>query len=374
MEIAAYYFPNYHLDKRNEEYHGPGWTEWELMKCAGVRFPGHRPPRQPLWGYEDEADPQVMAKKINAAADAGVDAFVFDWYWYDGPYLQRALDEGFLQAENVDKIKFALMFSNHDWTDRHPVGYSKAPKSDLLYGWNNNLENIGEVWDLIIEKYFTHPSYWYVDGKVYFSIYQVNRFIIQMGGIDGAAKALDMLRKKVSDAGLPGVHINAIWYDNLDNHPQYVCSTQDWGSKIGFDSYTSYNCIYATEIWNNSFPKVDYKAAGDEYCQMAKHAMQSLPKPYFPVLTAGWDTTPRTVQSDIYRQGAYPYLAVMESEPEEFANQLKNLGNILQDRSKVEQILFINAWNEWTEGSYLEPDTVNEYKYLEAIKNFKKGE
>ena len=64
MDIAAYYFPNYHADKRNEEYRGPGWTEWELMKCARPRFEGHRQPKVPVWGYEDEADPQVMAKKL----------------------------------------------------------------------------------------------------------------------------------------------------------------------------------------------------------------------------------------------------------------------------------------------------------------------
>ena len=98
MQTAAYYFPNYHLDKRNEEFHGKGWTEWELMKCARPRFEGHRQPRIPLWGYQDEADPKVMAQKIEAASAHGINAFVFDWYWYDGPYLQRALDEGFLQA------------------------------------------------------------------------------------------------------------------------------------------------------------------------------------------------------------------------------------------------------------------------------------
>jgi len=371
MQIAAYYFPNYHADKRNEEFHGPGWTEWELMKCAGVRFPGHRKPRQPLWGYEDEADPAVMAKKIDAAADAGIDAFIFDWYWYDGPYLERALNEGFLQAENRNRLKFALMFANHDWMDRHPVGYCKAAKSDLLYAWNNNPENIGKVWERIIEKYLTGEHYWYVDGKPYFSIYQVNRFIIQMGGVDGAARALDLLREKVRAAGLPGVHINAVWYDNLDNNPQYVCSTLEWGKTIGFDSYTSYNCIYATDVWNRSFPIVDYAVAGDEYCQMAARAMESLPKPYFPVLTAGWDTTPRTVQSNIFRQGCYPYLPVMEANPEEFARQLARQSELLKNRPEAEQLLFINAWNEWTEGSYLEPDTVSGYQYLEAIKKFR---
>ena len=68
MDIAAYYFPNYHLDARNEARHGRGWTEWELMKCARPRFERHDQPKVSLWGYEDEADPAVMAKKIAAAA------------------------------------------------------------------------------------------------------------------------------------------------------------------------------------------------------------------------------------------------------------------------------------------------------------------
>ena len=75
MQAAAYYFPNYHVDSRNELQHGTGWTEWELMKCATPRFEGHRQPRIPLWGYGDEADPAVMAVKI-------------DNEWTEGSYLE----------------------------------------------------------------------------------------------------------------------------------------------------------------------------------------------------------------------------------------------------------------------------------------------
>ena len=145
MQLAAYYFPNYHVDPRNEKVHGPQWTEWELMKYATPRFPGHRQPRVPLWGYQDEADPAVMAQKIDAAANAGIDTFVFDWYWYDGPYLERALDEGFLQAPNRNRMKFALMWANHDWTDKHPVGYDGATRAHILYPWTNTKENVGEA-------------------------------------------------------------------------------------------------------------------------------------------------------------------------------------------------------------------------------------
>lgn len=70
--VASYYFPNYHVDARNEKVHGDGWTEWELVKAAGPRFEGHRQPKVPAWGYTDEADPADMEQKIDAAADHGL--------------------------------------------------------------------------------------------------------------------------------------------------------------------------------------------------------------------------------------------------------------------------------------------------------------
>jgi len=132
--IACYYFPNYHFDRRNEAVHGPGWSEWELVKHAEPRFQGHYQPRVPLWGYEDEADPAMMARKIDAAADHGIDAFIFDWYWYDdGPFLERALDEGSIGAANNPRLKFALMWANHDWVDIHPAKLSDKGHARLLY-------------------------------------------------------------------------------------------------------------------------------------------------------------------------------------------------------------------------------------------------
>src|SRR5688500_15474523 len=125
--VAVYYFPNYHLDARNERFKGQGWSEWELVKAACPRFEGHCQPLVPLWGYTDEADPLAMAQKIDAAAAHGIDAFIFDWYYYDdGPYLERALDEGFLQAPCNSSMQFALMWANHDWKDIHPTSPGKS--------------------------------------------------------------------------------------------------------------------------------------------------------------------------------------------------------------------------------------------------------
>ena len=133
-QIAAFYFPNYHIDPRNEAVHGSGWTEWELMKIARPRFPGHQQPKVPLWGYEDEADPAVMSRKIDAAADSGISTFLFDWYYYnDGPFLEQALREGFQKAPNAnlflrEKKKFLHRFFPPPKDGLIPARASRRPR------------------------------------------------------------------------------------------------------------------------------------------------------------------------------------------------------------------------------------------------------
>ena len=80
-DLMAFYFPNWHVDRSNEEKYGTGWTEWNVVRCAHPRYDGHYQPRIPKWGYEDESLPEVMEKKIDFAADSGITGFIWDWYW-----------------------------------------------------------------------------------------------------------------------------------------------------------------------------------------------------------------------------------------------------------------------------------------------------
>jgi len=356
--IAAYYFPDYHFDQRNRITHGEGWTEWELTRKATARFPGHRQPRVPLWGYLDEADPEVMRKKIDTAAEYGVDCFIFDWYFYnDGLFLQRPLEEAFMPVAQYDRrVKFALMWANHDWIDLHPWR-SGTPKNILYPGLLDD-DGFARMTDYVIEKYFTHPAYWKIDGKPYFSIYDLSR----LGG--KGMERIQIFRDKVKAAGFPGIHLNLI-----------VAKTSilpGEGGKLSlleqgelFDSLTNYIWIHMPVL--EDFPRSSEELAHQRYMSCCRELIRQSKRPFFPNVTMGWDASPRTAQDTPYElEPGYPYVRILDFTPEQFAAALAAVGEF---RSPV---ITVNAWNEWTESSYLEPDTQHGYGYLEAIRDYKR--
>lgn len=367
-QIAAYYFPNYHFDTQNEKWHGSGWTEWELVKRAEPRFEGHQQPKIPLWGYEDESKPEVMEKKIKAAADHGITAFIFDWYWYgDGPYLQRALEEGFLKAKNNNRLKFSLMWANHDWKDIHPATRMQ-PYNVLLKGTFSE-KVFFEAVDHMIRNYFCHPSYWRVNGGLYFSIYELLCLVKSLGSVIETRRVLDEFRSRVRKAGLGELHLNAVvWSIGILPKERVIPDVNDLIDKLGIDSITTYVWVHHNKM--PDFPKTsyaDYRALSvkefEKFTSMYK-------LPYYPNVTMGWDSSPRTIQSDVFDNLGYPFTPILDGNtPKEFKQALIQAKEFLDKGLTKPKILTINAWNEWTEGSYLEPDIINGMGYLEAIKS-----
>ncbi|SFT24559.1 glycoside hydrolase family 99-like domain-containing protein [Paenibacillus sp. BC26] len=367
VEVAVYYFPNYHVDKRNEAWHGKGWTEWELTKCAEPRFAGHDQPKVPLWGYEDEADPAVMARKIDAAADHGVDTFIFDWYWYeDGPYLDRALEEGFLGADNNSRLKFALMWANHDWMDIHPAQRS-TPYNILAQGTVSR-EAFTQATDHMIRTYFTRPNYWRVDGKLYFSVYELMSLVKGLGSIEATREALDDFRTRVRAAGLGELHVNAVvWGVQILPGEQKITNGNELLAALGVDSISSYVWIHHQEL--PTFPETPYAQISVKSAEDWSKFSSMYGLPYLPNVTMGWDSSPRTVQSDAYDNLGYPYMGMLSGNtPAQFELALVRMKQFLASGENNFPAFTVNAWNEWTEGSYLEPDTKNGMAYLEAIK------
>lgn len=370
--IACYYFPNYHIDPRNVLTHGANWTEWELAKLARPRFPGHRQPRVPLWGYEDESDPAVMARKIDGAADHGIDVFLFDWYHYDdGPFLIRALEEGFLRAPNNDRLRFAIHWANHDWVDIHPAKLSPRPIEDarVLYPGAVSRVTFDAIVERVIETYFKHPSYWSIAGCPYFSCYDLHRLVVSFGGVSETRAALDRFRAKVQAAGFPNLHLNAIvWNRTILPGEKVPTDPNTLINLLGFDSFTSYVWIHHDVM--DTFPETDYAVARDKYFAYWDRAEADFDLPYYPNITMGWDPSPRTVQSGPYLDAGYPFTATLANNtPAQFRLALKLAKARLERRPAAARVLTLNAWNEWTESSYLEPDTEHGMGYLEAIRD-----
>jgi hypothetical protein len=367
--LAAYYFPNYHADPRNERRYGQGWTEWELVRRAKPRYPGHCQPRVPLWGYQDESCPAAMEQKIQAAVAHGLTQWIFDWYWYDdGPFLNRALDSGFLQASNRNQLEFGLMWANHDWVDIFPA--SRHVRPPLLYPGQVTPATFMSMADHLVERYFQHPSYWKIDGQPYFSIYELNTFVRSMGGFPSASAALRAFRKKARAAGFPGVHLNAIVSglpmlagESTIQDPAHVLR------ELEFDSVTSYVWVHDVSVSGETI-FLDYADCFRRVqTAWARHSADC-GLPYFPNVTIGWDSTPRTLDTETHSIGSYPHTAIIRPPTrEELTNALREAEASLAQAKQEHRILTINAWNEWTEGSYLEPDTINGTAYLECLRD-----
>jgi Glycosyltransferase WbsX len=358
IEIAAYYFPQFHPDPRNDGWHGAGWTEWEIVKRAEPRFRGHRQPNLPAWGFEDESDPRVMERKISAAADHGLSAFIFDWYWYENAtFLAGVLERGYLRARNNGRLKFALMWANHDWWDLYP--HKRAmPLYTLLPGAPATApDSFRAATDLVIERYFAHPSYWRIEGRPYFSIYDLGALEAGLGGRAETRAALDDFRARAGE----DLHLNAVI-------TQWIPEPAALLRELGFDSATHYTWIHheydaLTEL------ATPYEKLRGLAPATWERLSGELGLPYIPTVSMGWDPSPRTAQSDVYEHLGYPFTPVLtDNTPQQFRLALEALRSFLLQREDQPRLATINAWNEWPEGSFLEPGRKHGKAYLDAVR------
>ena len=350
-DVAALVYPGYHPDPRWQKELGifhEGIGEWQNVKEAKPKWEGHYQPRRPVWGFENEADPKVMEKKIEAASAHGVNVFIFDWYWYGGrPFLESALHEGFLGARNNGKMSFFLMWANHHFGDVCNNTVSRNDDRVKLYG-AVGADEFRVLSRRAIDMFLSRPNYYRIGGKPVFMIYEVFTFVNGMGGMENAAAALRRFDDDCKAAGLGGVHLMACSWNSCQ--PEHIAA-------LGIESATMYT--YAHHVW----PRGDYvswAANGLAKLDSEKARLAGL-KAYFGHVSVGWDTNPR-----------YPETLrdVVTSTPADFEKALRGV-KAWCDRNTppgYPKLISINAWNEWIEGSYLEPDEKYGMGYLEAIR------
>lgn len=358
-DVAAFVWPSYHPDDRARIFWPMGIGEWETVMKNKAKFEKHEQPRYPLWGYINEADPCVAEMEINAAADHGVNVFIFDWYWYDGmPFLEGHLNNGFLKARNNGRMKFYIMWANHDvgltWDKRN----AGLPNNQLLWKGGVDRAEFEVICHRMIEKYFPLPNYYRVEGKPSFMIYELNTFIQGLGGLDQAKDALNWFRKETIKAGFKGLDLQLTMRKSGSNVTGIAgdqLGTQDDVIKnLGFNGRTHYQFCHFVNI-DRDYLEI-MKDVVNEWDLLDKQGSA----PYYAHVSVGWDNNPRF---EMFRPGI-----VRNNTPENFEKALVMAKAYADAHPGQAPLITINSWNEWTETSYLQPCTMFGYGYLNAVK------
>lgn len=370
LEVVCVYYPHWHRYPKGDEWFGAGnWKEgeWTFVKTAKPRFPGHRQPLVPNTGYLDGANPEDVAKEIELASNAGIDVFLYDYYWYDGKVTQEeSLDKGFLRAQNRDRMKFALMWCYHERRDqfRPKLGQSRRVLMSLAH---TKEEFLGLIRNSS-EHYFNKPEYWRKDGRLFFSIYNAPYFCAKRGNDVGRIKAeLDEAREIVRGAGLGEIHFNA-----QGGGPQLA----DLMVECGFDSITDYNTTpggmpkeKTADMREKGLWEIDYRESFP-IVRKRWQEMSACRLPYIPNVTTGWDSTPRCRADEPYpwSRAEYPYtMTFTNNTPDAFREILAEAKAYAEKDPKRPGAVYINGWNEYTEGSFLVPNNFDSDGALRAV-------
>ena len=360
--VCAYVWPSCHDDSLAHNWIWPeGEGEWEVIKKGDPRFEGHYQPRRPLWGYEMDDDPAVVEKWIRTALKYGVNTFIYDWYWYNapdgysGPFLEDALDKGFLGAPSCRKMNFYIMYANHDvkysYWNYHKWG---ADADSLLFNPRIGMEDWKKIVRRVITQYFTLPNYVKIDGCPVFAMFNADIFKQGFSSPEEAAEAMEYFRSEVRKAGFPGLHLQLTPGGGSDPSAARQQHMNENIKLLGINSIAFYNM--------GGFD-CDYRKHCETAVRMRKSTAAAYDIPLFPTVSIGWDDTPR-----FPRKGAAD-VTRFNNTPEVFAEYLKIAKDYADSlRDSQPPFIMINAWNEWVEGSYLLPDEPNGFGYLEAVK------
>ena len=358
-DVAAYIWPAYTGDEPRTKIFWPeGSGEWESVKSAKPMYPNHKWPRKPIWGYVNEADPYVMEMEIEAASSHGVNVFIYDWYWFDNrPFLEQCLNDGYLKARNNDKVKFYLMWANHTANTL----WCKNLKEKNIPIWDGAVDRktFDHIVHRTIEKYFSQPSYYKIDGKPVYMLFDTENLVRGLGGVQETLDALQYFRDETVKAGFPGLELHL-----TIRSPQYRAkllddktSILDFINMAHFDGVTHYN-FFDYAPMNRTYTEILEDVKKEWEC-----VEETVDSQFYPHVSIGWDNTPR------FESPMNWEWRCLENTPENVQKGFELAKNYVDTHPKMKApLIVVNSWNEWTEGSYLHPDDIYGYGYLETVK------
>lgn len=363
MKIIAFYLPQYHAIPENDEWWGKGFTEWNNVKNAKPLFDGHMQPKVPLNNnYYCLLDDDVKKWQIKIAKENGVYGFCFYHYWFNGHLLLEKPIEQYLQNQELD-FPFCLCWANPDWTK---IWAGKG--SEVLIRQNYNDEKNWEKHFNYLLPFFKDNRYIKENGEPVFVIYSPEE-------IPNIEKIVAFLRRRIKEEGFPGIKLFYQYYVSPNNEER-IRSFFDY--KIRFqpihalheieDKGKKGGVIKAMHVAEDLVKKVTGVSMSDYLLKLRRTPYDEVWEKilaYKPIdgkdvacAFVDWDNTPRRGNAGRITEGA---------SPDKFEKYMYELIKKVE-KEYSNDYLFITAWNEWSEGSYLEPDSVYGMQYLEAIR------
>jgi lipopolysaccharide biosynthesis protein len=347
-QLIAFYLPQFHPIPENDDWWGTGFTEWTNVTRAVPMFRHHRQPRLPAdLGFYDLRLPEVRDAQAELARRYGLSAFCYYYYWFNGRrLLQRPLDE-VLQSGSPD-FPFMICWANEPWS-RNWDGGNREVLVPQTYepGWVKTFAQ--DIAPILSDK-----RYFRIDGKPVVLIYRVMH-------IPDRAAAFSQLRVALREQNIEEVYLVAGWFDIQGDQAAPADPRE-----LGIDRYFEFppHGLQITEI-TEATPETASDFAGRIYSYesavesaLAKLNDSPSPPPYRGVMT-GWDNTARRMNHSHIVHG---------STPVKFRRWLRRVvEHEAQVKDETGRMVFINAWNEWAEGTYLEPDRDYGHGWLEAV-------
>lgn len=338
VRLLAYYLPQFHPTAENDEWWGKGFTEWRNVARAFPVFDGHYLPRLPgELGYYDLRLPEIMRRQVELAKLYGISAFCFHFYWFSGRRLLEGPLDHYLATADLD-LPFCLCWANETWSRR----WSGREQDVLLAQRHSAEDDVAVIRGL--DKYFRDPRYLKIDGKPVFTIYRASLF-------PDLKATIARWRAEMVTLGYPGIYLIATnafdfvghedaGFDALSEFPPHGIRTPNVESDMAVAPIKKDGRI-------RRYPDVVAAEAAKRTGRGVIH----------PGVMPSWDNSARRPTSAQIYHGSTPAL---------FEEWLGHAMKRARANPANERLVFINAWNEWGEGAYLEPDLRYGYAYLEA--------
>lgn len=352
MKIIAYYLPQFHEIKENNEWWGKGFTEWTNTKKSRSLYKNHYQPREPLNdNYYNLLDKETVKWQQEISTKNGIDGFCYYHYWFSGKKILEKPAENLLGWKEI-RQNFCFCWANHDWKKT----WNGTQEMLLKQEYGDEKE-----WEIHFEyllQFFLDDRYIKIDGKPIFMLYRANE-------ISRCNEMVEYWNKLALENGLPGIYV----IESLNSKNEKPMLKTSDAITLREPNYSMVNINVVKKIINKikrdyfSIPsKYNYKKLCKNSLKLQQKIKNLEKKDIHYGSFVGWDNTPRHSVRGRVAVNATPHIF-----KEYILNQIK----IFKNRNQKEKIIFLNAWNEWAEGMYLEPDKVYRDEFLKVIKEVK---